>query len=180
MMEYSTGRGRRSMPPGYTGPLMQVVPLTSASGPGEYEIMYRPDVHPHHEDKKAPYDNARAAELPHDDFPNYKPGPLRWPLLCAMIMALLGLIAGTEWACRTLPVEDRQRPLPTTAMPATPTALSRTTAPPVLLHRGPQGEGQATATTTPDAVSRSNIYWNSTDPNYSCETGHHHTRWRWY
>ncbi|OIW28788.1 hypothetical protein CONLIGDRAFT_632999 [Coniochaeta ligniaria NRRL 30616] len=137
-------QGQQPFQPNYAVPTMQVVPLGYGEGPGEYEIQYRPDVPSYHEDKKAPYGTARPAELPRGGHPNYKPGPLRWPLLCAMIIAFLGLIAATEWACRTLPVEDRQRPLPTTAIRSTATSTSKTSATTLVRHR------QIDTTTLPD------------------------------
>ncbi|KAB5577822.1 hypothetical protein GE09DRAFT_1280312 [Coniochaeta sp. 2T2.1] len=126
-------------------PVMQVVPLRYPDGPGEYERQYRPDAQAYHEeDKKTPYENVRRRELPQNGYPNYKPGPLRWPLLCVMIVAFIALIAGIEWACRSLPVEDRQRPLPTTAVRA-----STTSSIPHVRLRFAQADGQAPATTTP-------------------------------
>ncbi|KAB5535300.1 hypothetical protein GE09DRAFT_1227284 [Coniochaeta sp. 2T2.1] len=144
-------------------PVMQVVPLRYPDGPGEYERQYRPDAQAYREEeKKTPYENVRRRELPQNGYPNYKPGPLRWPLLCVMIVAFIGLIAGIEWACRSLPVEDRQRPLPTTAVRTTtrttaPGARTATTATgastassiPHVRLRFAQADGQAPATTTP-------------------------------
>ena len=147
--------GRESLPPLYTEQVMRTVPLRCGEGPGEYESQYRPDVQSYHQDKKAPYGTAQPAQLPRDDHPNYKPGPLRWPLLCSMIVALLGLIAATEWACRILPVEDRQRPLPTTAMHSSATATSMTSALHLLRYRDAQVDAQTTTTTSPEAVSLS-------------------------
>lgn len=138
--------GQQSLPPRYSDPAMQAVPLRYGEGPGEYEIQYRPDVPSYHEDKKSPYGTARPAELPRGDRPNYKPGPLRWPLLCALTLALLGLIAATEWACRTLPVEARQRPLPTTATRPTATATPSSPATSLLRYR------QVDTTTLSDPV----------------------------
>jgi hypothetical protein len=39
------------------------------------------------------------------DTPDFKPAPLRWPFLVAMIAVVLGLIAAVETACRLLPAE---------------------------------------------------------------------------
>jgi hypothetical protein len=116
---------------------MSITPLRYGEGPGEYETQYRPDVHPYgqdaktpahvhpyHQDIKAPHGTARPVDLPQGKRPNYKPGPLRWPLLCFMLVAFLGLIAGTEYACRVLPAEDIKAPQPTTAIKPTITSTA--------------------------------------------------------
>ena len=153
-----------------TDSVMQVIPLRYPEGPGEYERQYRLDTQAYHEEeeeKKTPYENIRRAELPCNGYPNYKPRPLRWPLLCTMIIALIGLIAATEWACRALPIEDRQQSLPTAAVrttaPATATAArttatvaSATSTTPHVWQRVAQADGQPPTTTTPpDSVRAS-------------------------
>jgi hypothetical protein len=135
-----------------------IMPLKYGEVPGEYEAQYRPDANTYHQDKKtSSYGVVQPVAVPQGDRPNYKPGPLRWPLLCALIIVLLGLIAATEWACHTLPVEDRQRPLPTTAVSSQPMATTTPTptATPLLMARqeSPQSEAQASTTAPPDSVS---------------------------
>jgi len=130
----------------------QVIPLIYGEGPGECESQYRPDVHAYREDKRAPYGSSRPAELPSNGHPNYKPGPLRWPLLCGMIVALLGMMAATEWACRTLPVEESRRPLPTTPISQTPAATSSSSVFPLVRYQKSASEGHSTTVALSDTV----------------------------
>ncbi|KAK4044078.1 hypothetical protein C8A01DRAFT_43014 [Parachaetomium inaequale] len=72
---------------------------------------------------------ARSGSQPRGYSPDYKPAPLRWPFLVAMIAVMLGLIATVETACRLLPAEVDRDLVPGSGSGTSTTGLTSIAAP---------------------------------------------------
>ena len=90
-----------------------------------------------HEEDFSPY-RAKQSFPSRNLVPDYKPASLRWPFLSILLTAIAGLIALTEYACRSLPTENNYTGPPTEDR----AAVLQTTVWPTLGKRSLSNESQ--------------------------------------
>ena len=147
-----------------TYPVTQVTPLRhdefgiDNNSFRDYDSGYRPDTQSYYERKSTPGQEVKPISSPPEDADlnlNYKPTPLKWPFLVAILLAVAALIGATEYACRALPAEVARGSMPT-ATTAKSSITPSPMAPGTLLLRQAQATNTGPSQTTPgisDSIS---------------------------